>query len=367
MVRVEDLDESIEGECPVDVNLLIHEGLGLSGVAQLGEAIVPTAIGQPFAIHPPGKPFAAVQADLDGEGEPTLNAGMHEAKQGVNQIMVESEAFSETGDKFQFFDVAVAMDIETHAGFNAGQDSNQSGGDPVALSDPAGDGFFVGVAGRKIFDGAALFLSRAQRCVFQLLGQVLGVGAKILQENLVAPEEPLETFDVRNGTQGSSKDQAVKPAQDPRDSIRMICYKMVHGVLLQSRIVVTNIFYFIGDAVSIFRATIGGPPGAGGENPNGPQAERVARTAPGGSGASRERAISRGVPAGRKSKTEGPRRLPLSRPGKALPPSLAFNFLAEVVGKRAPHIQPREWGGHPTPALFTVFSIPFGCGGAALC
>lgn len=256
MGGVEEPSEFVEGFGPVEIHLLVHEGLGFGGVAQLGEAVVPTAVGKAFAIHGSRQPFAAVETDLDREGQPALNAGVHEAEEGVDQVMIECQTFTETRNEFQFLNVPVAMDIETATGLDTGEDSDQSGGDPVALGDLASESFFVGIAGRKILDGPPLFASGAQGRVLQLSGQTLGVGPKIFQKNLVAPEKPFDPFDVGNGTQGPPQDQTVESAQDPGDSILMMCYKMVHGVLLKKN-VFANIFYFIEDAVSIVRQSFG--------------------------------------------------------------------------------------------------------------
>lgn len=257
VVGIEEPGEFVEGFVPVDVHLPIHEGLRFGGVVQLNEAIVSSAIGESFAIHRFCKPFTTVHADLDGERQPALNAGVHEPKQGVHQIMIEGQAFAEPGNEFQLLDFSVAMNIETGAGFDARQDGDEAGGDSIPLGDPAGECFFVGVAGGQIFDRAPERLSRTQRGLFHFGGEAVGVGAEVFEKDLVSPEESFEPFDVGDRTQGPSENQSVKSAQNASDMFLMICYKTVHGVLRLKRNGFANNFYFIGDTVSIFRHLFG--------------------------------------------------------------------------------------------------------------
>jgi len=223
----------------------------------LNKAIIPSPVGETFSIHGFGEPFATIEADLYGEGQPALNAGVHETEQGVNEIMIEGQAFPESGDKLQFFDIAVAMDIKTGARFDTCQDSDEAGGYSIPLSNPTGDGFLIGVTGRQILDRSLQILSRTQRSFLHFCGELLNVGAEIFQENLISSEKSVKSFDVGNRTQGASKNQPVESAQDPSDMFRMICYKMVHGALRLKRNGFANNFYFIGGTVSIFKPLFG--------------------------------------------------------------------------------------------------------------
>lgn len=242
----------VQGRGPGETKLLIHEGLSFGDVLKLDKTVVAAAIGEPRFVHHASEPFAAVQTDLDAEGEPGLNPSVHKPEDGIDEVVVEGETFAQAGDELKFLGIAVTVDLEARTGFEGGEDSDQSFGDAVTLHNLSGDGFFVGGAGMQVLDWTVHFLSLARRRLTQLVGQTLGVGAKVFEKNMMIPQQSLETSDVSDGTKRSSEHQTIESVQNPSDLISMICYKTLHGVLPKRRFVFANTFYFIEDAVSIF-------------------------------------------------------------------------------------------------------------------
>ncbi len=251
VVGIEEPGEFIQSGGPGGMDLLIHEGLGFGGIRQTDETVVTPAIGEPRSIHSAGEPLAAVHADLDGEGRPTLNAGVHEAEDRIDQVMVEGESLAEAGHQLQTFGVSVPVDLEAGARLDRGEHGDEPGFDAVAKSDAAGDGLLVGVRGREVLDGAALFLSRAQGSLAQLRGKALSVGPKVFEQDVVFPEQAFEALDEADGAESPAEDQTVETAQHPGDFVGMICYKVIHGVLLKRKMSQPLSFYFFRDAVSI--------------------------------------------------------------------------------------------------------------------
>ena len=95
------------------------------------EAVVPSHVAQAGGIHRAGQPLPAVQADLDGEGEPSLDARMHEAEDRMDLVVVEIQALAMTRPQLQMLGLAVADDVIRQAGFDRRQDADQALLDPV--------------------------------------------------------------------------------------------------------------------------------------------------------------------------------------------------------------------------------------------
>ena len=235
MGRVEEPGELVQGSDPGEVYLLIHEGLGLGGVGELNEAVIAPAAGEPCTIHRSGKPFTAVETDLDAQRQPALDARAHESEDRIDQVMIESQAFAETGDQFQPMGVRVAVDIKTPARFNRGEHGDETFLDAVPRGDLAGEFFLVRAAGSKILDGTPGFLGRAQGGFAQLLRQLVGVGAEVFEKNLPVPQKLFEASRIGDGTQSSMTDDAVEAAQDPCNFVGMFGNESFHGVLLEAK------------------------------------------------------------------------------------------------------------------------------------
>src|SRR5574341_1568139 len=78
---------------PGDGELPIHQALGEGGIAESGEGLVlPLEVGVAAAVELLGQPLAAVEGDLDVEGEPGLQASAEEAEVGVAVILVDVQA-----------------------------------------------------------------------------------------------------------------------------------------------------------------------------------------------------------------------------------------------------------------------------------
>jgi hypothetical protein len=64
---------------------------------------------QTGGMHLSRQPFPSVEADLNGKGEPSLNAGIEEAEDGMNLVVVEEQAFARAQLQLQFFRQAIAV------------------------------------------------------------------------------------------------------------------------------------------------------------------------------------------------------------------------------------------------------------------
>src|SRR3990172_11715183 len=183
-------------------------------------------------VHLPGQPFASVEADLDIEGKPSLNTGIHETELGIDEVVVEEHASPGAKQEIQFFSFGVARDLVAHAGFNTGDHRDQAVGDTVLCGNLLNQRLLVRIAGAQVDDWAFLSEGCLAGSLFELLGNSLDVMAKIFEQNLLVPEKAHHSPGVGNGTQGASKDQSVESVQDSDDFIGETLYKTLHGVLL---------------------------------------------------------------------------------------------------------------------------------------
>src|SRR5437870_4703648 len=88
MERVEGLRNAAERARPSDGELSVHELLGELRVSELREAVVIPAKVRPSSLaQVPGQPLATVDADLDGEREPGLEAGADEAEERMQVVL----------------------------------------------------------------------------------------------------------------------------------------------------------------------------------------------------------------------------------------------------------------------------------------
>lgn len=251
MSGIETPGEFVQSGGPGKAELPVHESLSLFDVGELNKTIVAAAIRQMQFVHGASEPFAAVDAELNGEREPGLNTSVHKTKDRIDHVVIKSEPFAQAGHQFQPFGVAVAINLEAGARFDAGENGNEAFGDSVFLGDLQRHLFFVGLAGGKIRDGASLFFGAAQRGFFQLFGEALRVRAEFFEENILSPEQTFKSLDVSDGAESSAQDQSVESTQNPSDLIGMLCYKLLHGVLLFKEKFLEKPFYLLSDAVSI--------------------------------------------------------------------------------------------------------------------
>src|SRR5438067_9438507 len=62
---------------------------------------------------------------LDRKGEPGLNAGVQEAEDRMNGVVVQEQALADTRLELRVFGVAVAVDLKGAAWFDASQHTHQ--------------------------------------------------------------------------------------------------------------------------------------------------------------------------------------------------------------------------------------------------
>jgi len=99
----------------------------------------------------------------------------------------------------------------------------------------ARDLFLVVSAAGKIADRAIRGGHGFESCGLDGFTDVLRVCAKILEQNLIGPQVPLQPERIGDLAECSAENQAVKPAQSASDLVGVSCGKLVHAFLSVSK------------------------------------------------------------------------------------------------------------------------------------
>jgi hypothetical protein len=75
--------------------------------------------------------------DLDGIGQPGLDADVHEAELGVDLIEVVVHALALTAASYEAMSVGIGLDVERPGRLHDGDHTDQPLGDPITIGDGA--------------------------------------------------------------------------------------------------------------------------------------------------------------------------------------------------------------------------------------
>src|SRR5919204_4740273 len=149
---IEHLSEPIECAAPGGAQLLVHQFLCFLKIPDPGKTVFQTMISNARSIHLSGEPLASVEADLDVEGEPGLNPGIHEAELRIYEVVVQEEAFPLAKPEIQLFGFGIRADLVTHAGLDASKDSDEAFADTILRCDPFRHCLLVCLTGAQVVD-----------------------------------------------------------------------------------------------------------------------------------------------------------------------------------------------------------------------
>src|SRR6516225_6458472 len=91
---VELASDAVKQLWPLGFELRIQQTLSFGPVGNPREAVVLLQVVETSGLHLSGQPFSSVEADLNGEREPSLDAGIEEAEDGMNLVVVEEQTFA---------------------------------------------------------------------------------------------------------------------------------------------------------------------------------------------------------------------------------------------------------------------------------
>ncbi len=165
----------------------------------------------------PRQPFPSVHADLDVEGEPRLQACAHEAKDRIDEVLVEVQALARIEHQTAFVAVLRSAVLECPARFQSREDADQPLLNGICGQNLSGKIFLTVTRGGQISDRTLEPFSVAERCpLHPLCGldrealEVDQLNPGILQE-VVHPELPDQRL------QNPVKDDPVEARQHTSD------------------------------------------------------------------------------------------------------------------------------------------------------
>lgn len=184
--------DRVESALPRDGELLVHEALGQSGVAERGEAVVVTdEVGAALPFELTGEPLPAVEPDLDVEGEPGLEPGAEEAEDGVEVVLVDVETLARSEAKPSFAPVRRAVVLEAHAGLDGAKGADEAALDRMLLEQAMGESLFVGPTPLEVAHGSLVFEGLAQRSLPDAFAGRQRIAFEIEQTHPGAEQQPM--------------------------------------------------------------------------------------------------------------------------------------------------------------------------------
>src|SRR3974390_820707 len=105
-----------------------------------------------------GEPLAAIHADIDAEGEPGLDAGVHKAEDRMNLVVVQVEALALAVGNLQLLGVTVVNDLEGGTGIDTAQHANEAALDAIPGGNLPCDVLFAQMAGVEVANLASQLL-----------------------------------------------------------------------------------------------------------------------------------------------------------------------------------------------------------------
>lgn len=143
--------QAVELPDPIDPRLLGRQLLSRRQIADLHEAVVAPQIADPFLVELPGQPLAAVEHDMDVEGEPTGDPHLGQTETAIVPIKVVMLALA--GRLLEHGEVVVpaAEHLVGHAHLERAEHGDQAVfGDTFLQTNVLHEFFFVDHAGQVL-------------------------------------------------------------------------------------------------------------------------------------------------------------------------------------------------------------------------
>ena len=212
-------------------------------VAQLGgalevvdgqEGVLVAHVADAGLVELAGQPLAAVDVDLDLVGDPALDAHVHEAELGVDQVHVVVQALALAPGHLDAVGLVALADLEAHAGLHRADEAHDPLGDPVLLGDGLGQVVLhLGpVAGLDVVKGDAR-TARLGRQAVDVVGDAvrrgLGVLGEVGDRVTLGPQEGPHRVGLEEVREVTLEDHPVEHGQAAGDVAAVNVLEAVHG------------------------------------------------------------------------------------------------------------------------------------------
>ena len=202
-------------------------------------------------FEPAGEPHATGEADLDGEREPRLDAGVQEAEARMQEVLVQVQALARPKPEPAFVAVLGAVVLEGHTGFEGRQHADKPLLNRVFDEEFAGNVLLVDRGRLQVEDRPVEPAGLGKRRFLETLGGVDGELLEVEQLNLGGFEEEVHAAVAHERQQMAAEDETIEAGQHPGDERAKTCYEILHGVLLGREEVLSTPSYPRKDAASL--------------------------------------------------------------------------------------------------------------------
>jgi len=201
------------------------------------KAVLLLGVFHPVAIHLPGEPFPAIDANVNQEGEPTLEPEVHEPKLPMQVVEIEVLTLAGLQLELQGSELAIAAQIIGAAWLHTSEDPNQAFLQAVLLDQFFGQGVLSGVAGVQVAKWAAGGLSNLESGRLDPFSQVEGKVFKVFEQDSFDLQIRFHRSGVIELRQAASETQTIESRENSDDIGLMLSYKGVWSVTGRGRVV----------------------------------------------------------------------------------------------------------------------------------
>ena len=222
-----------------------HPGPGPMGeaIAQLGrrfqvvdgqQGVLVAHVADLRLVELAGQPLPTVDVDLALIGDPALDAHVHEAELGVDQVEVVVQALALPAEELDGLGLMSAADLEGHARLHRADQAHDAFGDPVTLGDVLGQVVLLldAVAGLDVVEGDHRTTGVGDQLagvVGDALGGALGVVGEVGERHALGPQEAPGPVLLVERAQVALEDHAVEHRQAPGDALAVEILERPHG------------------------------------------------------------------------------------------------------------------------------------------
>jgi hypothetical protein len=178
--------------------------------------------------EPPRQILAAIEADLDREGEPRLQAHVHQPELPIEVIEVVVQALAPRGDNLELLGLGILANREALAWLDAAQDANQSFGNLVALSYRLGNLFLGPRRGFEVEIRASRLFDHRLDVGLEGLGEPTDKRPEILIQDAVIAQESIKAIAIADGSECATEEDPVETRQDANKAALMPLQETLH-------------------------------------------------------------------------------------------------------------------------------------------
>ncbi|MBI4330210.1 MAG: hypothetical protein HY673_02875 [Chloroflexi bacterium] len=178
----------------------------------------------------------AIDVDLNGEGEPSLQTDVHETKLGINVVEVKMKTLTPLPDGLQLVGLTVPSYREGLAHFRGVKYANEALGDII----PGGDRlskFFLGLAACGFADSpieidirAAGIISDFLNFRFQFFGCLRDVSCKVLKQDILLTQKVSKALAQDQARQVALENHSVEHSQCAGDHVLVYTKELFHSL-----------------------------------------------------------------------------------------------------------------------------------------